>query len=152
MLTDSDRRACYDLALHYARAVDRRVYAALLPLLAPDALIAVHPGDPSEVAPDAEMRGHAEVLAAMPRIEAYRATFHLVGNQTLEADGEGRARGETYCTAHHIYARDGRDRDRTMHIRYQDRFARAESGWVFSERRLWVVFTSDRPLEEGAPS
>ena len=153
MLTEVDRRAFHDLALRYASAVDRRDYAKLPELLAHDALISAHPGDPRTAEPLFELRGHPSILEGMARIEAYRVTFHHVGGQYVEADGADTAAGETLCTAHHVYERDGRDFDRTMHLRYQDRFRREDGIWRFSERRLWVVFESDRPLDaEGSRS
>ena len=147
--TEADRRAFYELALRYAHAVDRRQYAIFEEITTPDAIIGVHLGDPEHEAALHEMRGHAQILKAMPSIEQYSKTMHFVENQLVEVDSDDakRASGETYCHAHHLHEVEGTTWDYTMYIRYQDRFDRSDGDWRFCERRLWVEFTSDRPLE-----
>lgn len=142
----SEDRAQYDrLAVEYARAVDRRDYEALTHILVRDAVLAVHQGDPAKVEAPHELRGRDSILRAMVGIERYTQTMHLVANQWMRVRDDA-ARGETYCVAHHIYEKDAITRDYTMYIRYQDRLRRESNRWLFSERRLWVGFTTDRPL------
>ncbi len=148
--TPEDRAALYDLACEYARAADDRDYPAFDRILTDDAILAVHHGHPSEVDAPHPLRGRDRIREAMRSLERYSQTMHVVGNQQVEVRGDA-ARGETYCVAHHLHDRGGVPYDRAMYIRYQDRFARKDGQWLFSERRLWVTFTSDRPLDTGDP-
>ena len=146
-ITDADRREFRELAYRYARSADRRRYDDFLEITTPDAIIAVHYGDPAEVEASHSMQGHAQIPKAMSGLEMYSKTMHVVANQLVELDGADRASGETYCVAHHLYEEGGVVIDHTMYIRYQDKFERRNGRWLFSERRLAVDFTSDRPLE-----
>jgi hypothetical protein len=141
-VTDVDERALSRLVLRYAQAVDRSDIDAIVALMTSGATISTHRGD-SDSDPVSSMTGHAEIRTAMARLERYVTTFHLVGNQLFEIDGDD-ATGETYCTAHHVQQRDDVLHDMTMYIRYRDRFVRAEHGWLFAQRRLCVDFSTDR--------
>lgn len=147
--TFEDRDELYDLAVEYARAADRRDYEAFTRITTSDAIIAVHHGDPSQVAATHSMRGHEEIVKGMAGLERYSQTMHVVTNQRVEVRGDA-GHGEIYAVAHHLYKRDGGVRDRTMYIRYQDRFAREGGRWRFRERRLWVTYTTDRRLESAS--
>ncbi len=76
-------------------------------------------------------------MTGLRGLEQYEKTLHLVANQLIEIDGD-LAKGETYCTAHHIYRREGAAMNHTMAIRYQDRFIRRDDRWWFEERRLAI--------------
>ena len=93
------------------------------------------------------MEGRDTIVKAMPGIERYERTNHVVSNQLVEIYGD-RATGETYCMAHHIHRENGELRNLTMAIRYQDRFRRENGRWYFEERRLGVDWERVEPLGE----
>ena len=136
------------LTMRYARAVDRRDYAALGELFVEEGAIYVYRGDPATTEPYLRLEGRAGIVEQMQRIEAWDKTQHHVSNQLFEVAGEA-ATGESYCMAHHISSNDGAPRDLTMAIRYQDEFAHREGRWWIVTRRLCVDWERDEPLGEG---
>lgn len=141
--------ALYRLVVQYARAVDRRDYAAFDEIFAADGRLAGYRGDPASSDPLFQYSGREEIMKGLQGIERFEKTFHLLGNVLFDI-GEGEAQGETYCTAHHIYQKDGASWNRTMAIRYQDAFVRREGRWYLQDRALWIVFELDGPLgDEG---
>lgn len=132
-----DRLALRELAYRYARAVDRRDWALAEQLFTPECVL---------VGPGYELVGRDRILAGLRRIDRYAATQHSVHNQLVEIEGD-RASGETYCTAHHLYERDGRRRRLSWGIRYQDRCSRAEGAWRYERRELLLDWSQDLPLE-----
>ena len=147
-MNSDDRRACYDLALRYARAADRRDYAAFRDVFTPDGRLSGHMGDPATAPALYTMDGIAQIEKAMAGLERYARTLHVVANQLVDDDG----RGETYCVAHHVYRDDdGTWMNYTMFIRYLDRFAKTPAGWRIAERRLAMDVHQRAPLGETLP-
>ena len=144
-----DQRALYNLVLRYAQAVDRRDYAAFEKIFTEDGTLAGYRGDPESTDSLFGYDGLAAIQEGLRGIERFEKTFHLVGNGLFDVAGD-EAQGESYCTAHHIYEKDGAQWDRTMAIRYQDRFVRRKGRWWLLERALWIDFERDAALgEEG---
>ena len=141
-----DRRELYDLALRYARAADRRDYAVFREIFTEQGAIHGHRGG-VDTKPLYSIEGRETIVAGLSGLEQYEKTLHVVANQLVDMEGD-RASGETYCMAHHIYRKDGAPMNRTMAIRYQDRFVRKDGRWYFEERRLDVDWERDRPLGE----
>ena len=140
--------ALSDVTARYAQAVDRRNQDVLAALFTADAVL-IQP--PALVRPnrDAELRGNAEIAAGLVAAVAHlRATHHVVGQQIIAASDRDTASAETYCTAHHIYARRDDIRDHSIAIRYQDTFRRDESGWRIARRELQIDFAEDRPVTQ----
>ena len=79
-------------------------------------------------------------------LNAYEVTMHLNGQSTVALDGD-RATGETYCLAHHVYSDEGERKLMIAALRYQDVFVKADGGWRFAERRLYVRWAETRTLE-----
>ena len=137
-----DRQALAELAAAYARGCDRR---------RPEEVAALYTADGGFAIVDAgvepmEISGSERMVAGFSRLSRYEHTFHLLGQQTVELDGD-RATGETYCLAHHVeVADDGSRSVMIMHIRYQDRYARTPDGWKFEHRTLMVDWRETRPL------
>jgi hypothetical protein len=71
--------------------------------------------------------------------------MHFVGNHQVDVTGD-LATGLVYCLAHHVYERDGQERDTLMVIRYRDRYARTAEGWRIAHRTLVIDWQEDRPL------
>lgn len=132
-----DRLELRDLAYRYARAVDRRDWKLAEALFTRDCVL---------VGPGYELVGRDGILAGLRRIDQFRATQHSVHNQLVEISGD-RASGETYCTAHHLYERDGISRKLTWGIRYQDRCVREAGAWRYERRELLLDWTQDLPLD-----
>lgn len=135
---DADVRAALsDLVGRYASAVDRREFERLRAVFTADAVLDTGRG----------MRaGIDEIVATMERLRRYEATFHLLGQQSLEPASGGAIDGETYCDAHHLLADDAGRTDTVMKIRYADRFVDTDSGWRIIRRVLHIDWTETRPL------
>jgi hypothetical protein len=131
-----DRLALQELSNRYARAVDRRDYAAFVALFAANGVLC---------GPGYAMTAHAEIERGIRLIEQYEATQHCVHNQLVDVRGDA-ASGETYCVARHIYERDGVKRKLDMGVRYQDEYRRDRGGWRFTRRELVLDWTQDLPL------
>ena len=131
-----DRLALRELADRYARAVDRRDWALAASLFSEDCVLQ---------GPGYQLVGRAKILAGLRLIDRYSATQHSVHNQLVEVDGD-RATGETYCTAHHVYERDGRQRMLDWGIRYQDHCEREAGAWRYARRDLVLDWSQDLPL------
>ena len=133
-----DRLALRELAFRYARAVDRRDWALAEQLFTQECVL---------VGPGYELVGRDRILAGLRLIDRYSATQHSVHNQLVEISGD-RASGETYCTAHHLYERDGVRRKLSWGIRYQDRCLREAGSWRYQRRELLLDWAQDLPLEQ----
>ena len=131
-----DRLALQELSNRYARAVDRRDYAAFVALFAANGVLC---------GPGYAMTAHAEIERGIRLIEQYEATQHCVHNQLVEVRGDA-ASGETYCVARHLYERDGVKRKLDMGVRYQDEYTREVGAWRFARRELVLDWTPDLPL------
>ncbi len=131
-----DRLALQDLSAHYARAVDRRDYAAFVALFATDGVLC---------GPGYAMKAHTEIERGIRLIEQYETTQHCVHNQLVELHGDT-ATGETYCVARHIYEKAGSKRKLDMGVRYQDQYRREHGSWRFVRRELVLDWTQDLPL------
>ena len=132
----ADRLAIREVALRYARAVDRRDWALAATLFHEDAVL---------VGPRFELAGREAVLRGLASVERYRATFHAVLNQLFEIRDDA-AEGETYCLANHLFERDGRLWKLDWGIRYQDRCRRVDGAWRFARRELIVEWEQELPL------
>jgi hypothetical protein len=138
-----DRIALAELVGAYARNCDRRRPEEVAALYAEDGSYAIVDAgvDPIEV------HGRDRMASGFARLDRYEHTFHQLGQQTVELDGD-RATGETYCLAHHVeVADDGTRSVMIMHIRYQDRYVRTAEGWKFQHRTLMVDWRETRPLD-----
>jgi uncharacterized protein (TIGR02246 family) len=134
--TLEDRLALQDLAARYARAVDRRDYAAFVALFTADGVLC---------GPGYTMKAHAEIEKGIRLIEQYEATQHCVHQQLVDVRG-GNATGETYCVARHVYTKDGVKRKLDMGVRYQDDYRRELGSWRIARRQLVLDWTQDLPL------
>lgn len=141
----ADRHAWHNLALEYAFAVDRRDDQALVALFASGAKLVL----PGELARGGRRDGFTELEPnqVVESVRRFVRTRHVVEQQRVLRDG-GAATGETYCTAHHLYRRDGELRDYVMTIRYLDEFVATAAGWRFARRTLVVDWVEDRPVAE----
>lgn len=146
----ADRLALITLAARYAQAVDRRDVTAVAALCAADVLL-ILPAELNRTRAPAELRGRETVArTVVDAVSHLVATRHVVEQQVARSDTTGRAYGETYCTAHHIYARGAGHRDNRIALRYQDVFECRDGLWLFSSRELVVDFAEDVPVSRTA--
>lgn len=124
----------------YARGADRR---------AKDDWRAVMANDIVVTGPGFTIEGLEANLGSIDHLtHAFKATRHLVHNQTVEVDGD-RASGETVCTAEHrMTGPDGGDVLMCWAIRYQDQWRRDGGAWRFTRRELIVDWEELRPVRD----
>jgi hypothetical protein len=138
-----DRLELRELVDRYASGVDRRDFDLVAGLFTENGELLIHrPGDEE---PARVYQGRAEIRRIMDGLHRFRATSHMVANQLLDVRG-GRATGETYCVASHVYDEKDGDGQRiyVMSIRYEDTFARDADRWLFAARRERVDWAEDR--------
>jgi hypothetical protein len=143
----ADRLALRTLVESYARGVDRRDAALLDSLFLDDTEMLIFQ-DPTSAEPSSTIRGRAELARITRVVQRYVATTHFIGNHLVELAGDT-ATGETYCMAHHIYDEGDERRTLVWSIRYEDRYARHEGTWRFSQRRLIVDWQDDHAIHAG---
>ena len=137
-----DVREIQNLALRYARSVDRQDGEAFADLFTADAVL-----DGSGY-----LSQGREQLARIPSFTASRwaKTFHAVHNHLISIDGDA-ATGEVYCAARHLKDDGGAMTVLEMVIRYQDAYVRTPGGWRFAKRTLIVEWTETRTAAAHTP-
>jgi hypothetical protein len=101
--------------------------------------------DTTATEPTQELHGRDSLAPVFDNLNTYVATMHFNGQSTIVLN-EDRAKGESYCLAHHLSV--GKDGQRTLmiaSIRYLDEFVKQDRQWLFAERRLMVNWTDTRP-------
>jgi uncharacterized protein (TIGR02246 family) len=141
-----DRLALRQLVEAYARGADRRDAEGMAELFTDNGRLAIYDGQPGTSEPTADRRGRGDIASAMAGLNRYEVTTHLLGQQTVELDGD-RATGETYCLAHHLSHRDGARENRVMSIRYLDSYVRSHGRWLIEERLLAVDWVETRLVD-----
>lgn len=141
----ADRLAIRELIDAYAHCADRRDARGQMALFTADARFLVF-YDPTAAEPTQELHGREALAPVFDDLNRYVATMHFNGQATISLDGH-RAKGESYCLAHHLSVGD--DGQRTMmiaSIRYLDDLVKQDGEWLFAERRLMVNWTETRPF------
>lgn len=141
----ADRLAIRELVEAYAHCADRRDAAGQMALFTADTHFVVYM-DAKDPTPTQDLHSREALAAVFADLNQYSATQHFIGQSTITALTGDRAAGETYCMAHHLTVADGRRRLMVAALRYEDRFAKADGAWRFSERRLYVDWIEDRVL------
>lgn len=125
------------LALRYAQIVDNRDFDAMRGIICEGF---------TQQGPQWQCHSAAEFIDMLKLLEEnYSATFHMVGNQLGQWQGDI-YRGETYSVASHLYERDGQSRKLDMAIRYQEQVVFRDGGYRYTRRDVEIVWTSDQPL------
>jgi 3-phenylpropionate/cinnamic acid dioxygenase small subunit len=143
--------ALRQLCLRYAAGVDGRDVANFLDAFAPDAEVRVYEPPGTGDRPDRTMREHSEIGLIVERIAYYSRTIHVIGSCAFELDlVRDCASGVVECVAHHFLPSPQDDTDRTMHVRYEDRYRKdARADWKIVSRDVRVL---DREDVRGATS
>lgn len=129
-------RACEQLSIEYARAVDFRDYARFVELFADDALL------------DLGMRleGKDAIRASMLMRSDEIRTRHVLTNIHIEVHDSQHASGMSYLT---LYRHVGIQSTKPGPVpcilptavgHYEDSFIRTDAGWLFQSRTLHVAF------------
>ena len=128
-------KACRDVVLSAAQAVDQQQYEALVALFTEDATL-VRPGG-------ALLRGRSEILAAYMSKDPNRITHHLVCNHQVTFSDSGMA--ESRCKVllyashkHRDLTPQGRLADPTHQVGViVDTLSLTEQGWKIQNRNAW---------------
>lgn len=128
-------KACRDVVLSAAQAVDQQHYETLISLFTEDATL-IRPGG-------ATLRGHSEILAAYMSKDTNRITHHLICNHQVTFSDSGMA--ESRCKVL-LYA-SHKDRDLTPQGRLadpthqvgviSDTLTLTNQGWKIQNRNAW---------------
>lgn len=129
-------RACEQLSIEYARAVDFRDYDAFVELFVEDAVL------------DLGMRleGKAAIRVSMQKRSDEIRTRHVLTNIFIEVQDSLHARGISYLTLYrHIGAESARKAPVNSILptavgHYEDAFVKTPAGWRFKTRTLHVAF------------
>lgn len=124
------------LANQYVRIVDDREFDEMEDIMWPDF---------TQQGPGFGADSRDVFIDNLEFLRQYSRTFHLIGSQFGEWDGDSYS-GETYCIASHFYTRDEVEHKMDMGIRYQDVIEIRDGVAKYLKRDLNVVWTEDRPL------
>jgi len=133
-------RACERLVHEFAEALDTRQFERLRDLFAPDATF-YRPAEP-----DVVIRGVDEIIDSYrSRLQGYRSQ-HLCTNVLIRATSTDSASGtlRIFFKAGPADTPVGPGVQPTLEVLggFEDRFARTDHGWRFSERRGRLYFQS----------
>ncbi|MFD2472929.1 nuclear transport factor 2 family protein [Amycolatopsis silviterrae] len=141
-----ERAALHDLVHRYAACVDERDFAGVARLFADDGVL-VLPDPPREFDPVLEHRGPGGVAAALSALDDVPLTAHGITGAVFDpGDDPASARGRIGCVAHHVSPRGGRFADAVWHLRYRDRYVRAEGVWRFARREVRLDLIETREV------
>jgi ketosteroid isomerase-like protein len=141
----ADRLAIRELVDAYAYCADRRDATGQMSLFTEDTDFLVYM-DVTDPTPAQHIQGRAGLAPVFDELNTYEATMHFNGQSTTELDGD-HASGVAYCLAHHVKV-DGSERSLMIAaIRYLDTFVKHDGIWYFSQRKLMVDWTENRPLD-----
>jgi SnoaL-like domain len=141
----ADRLAIRELVEAYAHCADRRDARGQMSLFTADTHFVVYMNakDPT---PSQELQSREALAPVFAELNKYDATTHFVGQSTIFTLTDDRARGETYCLAHHVTADGGKRRLMLASLRYLDTFVKIDGSWLFAERCLYVDWLEERAL------
>jgi hypothetical protein len=138
----ANRLAIRELVDAYARCADRRDAEGQKSLFTEDTHFVVYmEGQGSE--PTQVLDGREALTPVFDALNNYQATMHFNGQSTIALDG-GRATGESYCIAHHLFTDDDGRKLMVAYLRYGDTFVKLDGAWRFAERNLSVDWTETR--------
>jgi len=95
-------------------------------------------------APSQVLDGRETLTPVVDDLNRYQATMHFNGQSTITLDGE-RARGESYCIAHHLSTTGDQRTLMLAYLRYNDTFRKVNGAWLLAERNLYVDWIETRP-------
>ena len=129
-------RIPWQLANEYVRIVDDRQFDEMEGIMWPDF---------TQQGPGFGAESRQVFIDNLEFLRQYSRTFHLIGSQFGEWDGDT-YKGETYCIASHFYTKDEVERKMDMGIRYQESIEIRDGVAKYIKRDLNVVWSEDRPV------
>ncbi|MCW3126471.1 MAG: nuclear transport factor 2 family protein [Bacteroidetes bacterium] len=138
-----DRVAIRELVDAYANCADTRDAQGQMYLFTEDTNFEVYM-DAKSPTPTQIVQGRANLFPVFDNLNSYQATMHFNGQSTIKFTGAGKASGLTYCLAHHLTVKDGKQNFMVAAIRYYDIFVKREDRWLFAERKLLVSWIEQR--------
>ena len=144
----ADRLAIRELFDAYAHCADRRDAEGQKALFTTDTRFAVYmDGEGTE--PTYVLEGREALTPVFADLNRYDTTTHFNGQSTVVIEG-GRATGESYTIAHHLFSEDGVRRIMVASLRYLDTFTKIGDAWFFAERNLILDWSETRSLDTPA--
>jgi hypothetical protein len=144
----ADRLAIRELFDAYAHCADRRDAEGQKSLFTVDTRFAVYMDGPgSEVS--YVLYGREALTPVFDDLNRYEATTHFNGQSTVALTG-GRATGESYTLAHHVFTEGGERKIMVASLRYLDTFTKIDGRWYFAERDLVVDWSETRSIRTPA--
>ena len=141
----ADRLAIRELVEAYAHCADRRNAKGQMSLFTADAHFVVYM-DAKNGKPSQELHSRKGLVPVFADLNKYAATTHFVGQSTIFALTDDRAKGEAYCLAHHVTVDGGKRALMFASLRYLDTFVKMDGAWLFAERLLYVDWMEERAL------
>ena len=138
----ADRLAIREPIEAYAHCADRGDAKGQMSLFAADThfVVFMNAKDPT---PSEELRSREALAPVFADLNKYD---DFVGQSTIFTLTGVRAKGETYCLAHHVTIDGGKRRFMAASLRYLDTFLKVEGDWLFAERLLYVDWMEERVL------
>lgn len=135
-------RACAQLSMAYARAIDFRDYDAFVLLFTEDGVLNV--GE--------ERAGREAIRTWLRHRPDELRSRHVISNVFIDVLGPDEARGISYFTLYRHYGEESlRYGPVPLHGpaavgHYEDRFVRTAEGWLFRSRRAHVAFRNPESI------
>jgi hypothetical protein len=144
----ADRLALRELFDAYAHCADTRDAEGQKALFTADARFAVYMDGPGSQA-SYVLEGREALTPVFADLNRYQATMHFNGQSTVSL-AAGRATGDSYTIAHHVYTDNGTRMMMVAWLRYLDSFTKVDQTWYIAERQIILQWSETRPL--GAPT
>ena len=139
----ADRLAIRDLIDHYAYYADQADPQAQAALFTEDTDYVVYM-DAKSATPTQTVKGRANLVPVFEALTHYQAKMHFNGQNSVWFDSTERARGYSYCIAHHLSVEEGVQKRMVAAMRYEDVFVKQNGKWLFAERKLLVDWVENR--------
>ena len=139
----ADRLAIRELIDAYAHCADRRDAGGQMALFTENTRFLVFM-DATAAEPTQELHGREALAPVFDSLNTYQVTTHFNGQSAISLDG-GRASGESYCIAHHLFTDDGGRKLMVAWLRYGDTFVKVDGAWLFAGRNLYLDWSETRP-------
>lgn len=144
----ADRLAIRELFDAYARCADTRDAEGQKALFTADARFAVYMDGPGSD-PSYALEGREALSPVFADLNRYEVTMHFNGQSTVSLE-RGRATGDSYTIAHHVYTENGTRLMMVAWLRYLDSFTKVGQCWYIAERQIILEWSEVRPL--GGPT
>jgi hypothetical protein len=140
----ADRLAIRELFDAYAHCADARDAEGQKALFTADTRFLVYM-DGSGSEPSYVLEGREALSPVFDDLNRYETTMHFNGQSTVTIE-EGRATGDSYTIAHHVYTEDGTRMMMVAWLRYLDSFTKVDQSWYIAERQIILQWSETRPL------